>query len=1398
MASPRLLSEVSSLLPESSKISEGYTQPRKLHVPDQIAFIYLLEKLQVPVLGATACVHDPNFVGKGASSSVTISARPLNHGRLHYEGLAPADSTVLAKPYAVKRIVPANQTTADGSQLSASINEIRILSNNTLKKSKNIVRLMCVAWDDTPTIRNRDRYWPRMLLEAADYGTLADFMETSKDSARWNVKIALAVDILAGLQELHDRSVIHCDLKPANVLVFHRGEGVAMTECSKVAYQAKLCDFSFSVIASDYVPGSTFFERIGTEPWVAPEVGKRIKIKDLEKADVFSFGLVFASILMSGRHPFAGLDSDTVDRLKQDPDSQALLDHVRSAVWTHATYSKTQKLLIEAVFSNSLRHMPEDRRPARLLALKLAFLGFSPRVEFVRRVVTWAATARSQPNPAVGSITDNEVFEGLMKRFFSHRTDPVRPIESFLANYHRVADVFNHDWQHDSVTDLGLPDLECSGSGPFSRLNTGSLGARLEFSRDLDRRARYDVTWNQHERAEAAYQSAIAHFEGNLVPKDIEKSLKFLLQAVKDGCSKAISGCTNIFQSLDREMPSQLALRVQSLLPEIAMMQLVRVSWLTILNRWSQFDTFLAIRQWAHQDEASYNGFVSSSYFRCQQLAVLSTVTALSGFQGRWDRSEWATIFSQQQQSSLSLVEPPLGSFDEAKFAKSMSQGQDVDFLDPCGLTLLQKAAGLGNMRLVKILLDLGANVNAAQGSWGWTPLLMSCVTGNVRVACYLESRGADPSAKDNSGRTVLHFLNKCRTSDEVRSIMALGSRAGIDLETRDLRGHTPLLSTSVGWDFSRGLAACALQSKGANILVKSNEGWSPIEGALRSLDVDLVRLFCRAMNTSTSRPSHVSGVLDPSPQEMKFNGFWALFHHTEFHHRRLWGKDAYGKLKDIVSLLLDEAVISAYPKLSPEVARTPLIGACFAGHEHLVAAVLESKQYADATLHHDDEEFIALTWAVERGKIDTSEKLLRRGTNPLAINQHGTNIFHIAAINSPFLLQPLLAIVESGQLDPVIDSDARSILETTTPQGDSVFVRLVIEGSSSHLQVAEELRTKYNLDYDSMSLGVEGYKFTFMAFLIMTSNLQTNISGQSLEYMLSLEPHPRFVADTNGDTLLHHAVSRWHARDGNAVLNLLLKTFCHPSLLGVRNRQGKTILHLAAAHSNLAAIEIIYRHMMGKQQSIDLNQEDNHGLTPLDCTGYYLGFLDKDYYPEAWIRAFKKRTIKTYRYLRDIGARLAKENTTIPYCSVALRQTESTKSDFMQCLWKTADELGISWEYIDSTLPDGLEGTEAASFVVNLAWRVDHFVLIGGQVPQSGAEHWLSWRSAQLREFGNTVNTKTHPWLFTNYTDVVHGQTVGWTRPGHTWSMTEGENFAVRFLGAWGERFPITRDMFV
>ena len=174
----------------------------------------------------------------------------------------------------------------------------------SLDSARNIVRLIEVGWDDEQ---------PWFVMERLTGGSLADRVRQGPLPVETAVR--LASEIARGLRQAHAAGVLHCDLKPGNVLL--DADDIAQAE-------ARLCDFGQARLATDESPA------LGTLYYMAPEQVARDARPDA-RWDVFAFGAVLHEML-TGRPPHRTRQTDA--ELAALPQAERLAAYRRLAEQT--------------------------------------------------------------------------------------------------------------------------------------------------------------------------------------------------------------------------------------------------------------------------------------------------------------------------------------------------------------------------------------------------------------------------------------------------------------------------------------------------------------------------------------------------------------------------------------------------------------------------------------------------------------------------------------------------------------------------------------------------------------------------------------------------------------------------------------------------------------------------------------------------------------------------------------------------------------------------------------------------------------------------------------------------------------------------------------------------------
>jgi ankyrin repeat protein len=174
-----------------------------------------------------------------------------------------------------------------------------------------------------------------------------------------------------------------------------------------------------------------------------------------------------------------------------------------------------------------------------------------------------------------------------------------------------------------------------------------------------------------------------------------------------------------------------------------------------------------------------------------------------------------------------------------------LTAGADPEVRDHFGFTTLMRAAGRGQARVVRVLLEHGAEVNAKSdpGPDGApallrTPLMLAAMSGDLRTLFLLLRAGADPLAIDRHGYTALHWAAyRAAPSAVIQTLLA----QKVPVDARDASERTPLMLAA--WQNALPAAEVLVVHR-AQVNARDQEGASAWMWAVKWSNTEIARLL--------------------------------------------------------------------------------------------------------------------------------------------------------------------------------------------------------------------------------------------------------------------------------------------------------------------------------------------------------------------------------------------------------------------------------------------------------------------------------------------------------------------------------------------------------------------------
>jgi serine/threonine protein kinase len=268
-----------------------------------------------------------------------------------------------------------------------------------LYTDRDIVQLIDVGWDATP---------PYYVMEYLSRGSLEQLLQHGPLPASEAVRMVR--EVAQALVHAHGRGILHCDLKPANVLLDND-------------WKVRLADFGQSRLSYEQLPA------LGTLFYMAPEQADLTATPDA-RWDVYALGALLYHLLTgSPPHRTAPLE----DRLRGAPDLNVRLQDYRQAIATAPPLTAQRQVrgvdrALAEIVNRSLEPDPArrypnaqavldalDRRSAQRARRPMIALGLvAPLLLLIgtigQGVIGWRAAVQQSESTLVDAVQAGNVF----------------------------------------------------------------------------------------------------------------------------------------------------------------------------------------------------------------------------------------------------------------------------------------------------------------------------------------------------------------------------------------------------------------------------------------------------------------------------------------------------------------------------------------------------------------------------------------------------------------------------------------------------------------------------------------------------------------------------------------------------------------------------------------------------------------------------------------------------------------------------------------------------------------------------------------------------------------------------------------------------------------------------
>ena len=384
----------------------------------------------------------------------------------------------------------------------------------------------------------------------------------------------------------------------------------------------------------------------------------------------------------------------------------------------------------------------------------------------------------------------------------------------------------------------------------------------------------------------------------------------------------------------------------------------------------------------------------------CDKKGVTAVLNAAQ--QGNLDvlkllKESGATIHVQNEMGRNSIMSASIGTGDCNTVRWLIEQGVDVNHCDKKGWTAVHNAAQQGNLDVLKLLKESGADIHV-QNEMGDNSIMSASIgTGDCNTVRWLIEQRVDVNHCDKEGFTAVHNAAQQGNLDVLKLLKERGANIHVQCEM----GDNSIMSASIGTGDCNTVRW--LIEQGVDVNHCDKKGWTAVHNAAKQGNLDVLKLLKESgADIHVQNEMGDNSIMSASIGTGDCNTVrWLIEQRVDVNHCDKEGFTAVlnaaqqGNL-DVLKLLKESG---ATIHVQNEMGRNSIMSAAIGtGDCDTVRWLIE--QGVDVN-HCDKEGFTAVLNAAQQGNLDVLKLLKESGANIHVQNEMGRNSIMSAAIGT-------------------------------------------------------------------------------------------------------------------------------------------------------------------------------------------------------------------------------------------------------------------------------------------------------------------------------------------------------------------------------------------------------------